>query len=286
MTAATAVAGLAGAGTVLAAWEAIGLAQEARVAARVAVILAPLRGTGAAGGRDVPEDDRRRLVALLATTLLLSAWLAAGPMAALPACAGGPWLVNRALALHRARWRRAMAVGAPVAARAIADALAGGHSVRGAITEAALAGGAGKVVDAELRRARAALALGADTAGVLADLRDTAQAPAWDTLVAAILLQREAGGDLAALLRELAADMEEARRAEADARAATAQARFTAGTVAALPLLAAALAELAAPGTLASIAGEPVSLVLAGGAVVLQGAGMLLVRRFARGLEG
>jgi tight adherence protein B len=285
MTGAQLAAGLSGVCTVLAAWEAIGLAQGARLAGRLATILAPLRNGGTTGGRDVPAVERRRLIALLATTLLLAGWLVAGPIAAAAACTAGPWLVGRALALRRARWRRAMAEGAPVAARAIADALAGGHSVRGALAEAAAAGGAGGAVDTALQRARASLVLGARTQTVLAELRSAAAGPAWDTLVAAILLQREAGGDLAALLRELAGELEQARRVEADARAATAQARFTAGTVAALPILAAALAELAAPGTMASMTGSPVSLVLVAGAVVLQVTGMLLVRRLAVGME-
>ena len=91
-------------------------------------------------------------------------------------------------------------------------------------------------------------------AGVPADGRARAAAPprggpAWDTLVAAILLQRDAGGDLAGLLRDLAASLEAAARVDADARAATAQARFTARLVLWLPAGAAVLAELARPGS-------------------------------------
>ena len=75
---------------------------------------------------------------------------------------------------------------------------------------------------------------------MLERLRRRASGPAWDTLVAGILLQRDAGGDLAALLRELAGSLEAAARVEADARAATAQARFTARLVLGLPVGAAA----------------------------------------------
>jgi tight adherence protein B len=281
MTGAQVAGGLSGALAVLAAWEAIGVAQAAQLTRRLRAVLAPLRAAGAAG-RDVTSTDRHRLIALLAATLLCAGWLVGGMSTAVAASTAGPWLVGRALAIRRLRWRHGMAVGAAVAARSIADALAGGHSVRGALGEAAGAGGAGSVVDGELRRAHAALALGARTEDVLESLRAHAEGPAWDTLVAAILLQREAGGDLAALLRDLAGELEVARRVEADARAATAQARFTAGTVAALPVLAAVLVELAAPGTLASIASNPISVALAAAAAVLQAAGMLLVRRLAR----
>ncbi len=281
MSTAQLVAALSGALAVLAAWDGLGLLQASRPIRRLQRALAPLRATQDGAGT-VTTAERRRLIALLAATLLGAGFLTGGPLIALAASTAGPWLTGRALAARRGRWRRAMAAGAAVAARAIADALAGGHSVRGAIGEAARAGGAGEVVDAELRRAVAALALGARTEDVLHSVRGRADGAAWDTLVAAILLQREAGGDLAGLLRELAAELEAARRVEADARAATAQARFTASTVAALPVLAAGLVELTAPGTMASIAANPLSLLLAGAAVVLQAVGIAAVRRIAR----
>ena len=85
-----------------------------------------------------------------------------------------------------------------------------------------------------------------------------------------------------ALLRELAERLEEARRDDAEARTATAQARFTAWLVAALPAGAGVLAELAAPGTLASLAQAPLTAVLATVSIVLQAIAVLAVRRIAR----
>ncbi|WP_354701814.1 hypothetical protein DSM112329_02150 [Paraconexibacter sp. AEG42_29] len=281
MTGAAVAAGLAGGAAVLAAWEGLGLLEASRLSATVRSGLRPLR-SAAGGAHDVTAAERRRLIVLLAATLGAGGLLLGGLLPALIAATSGPWITGWALAGRRARWRRGMADGAAAAARAIADALAGGHSVRGAIADAAAAGGAGRAVDGELRRAQGALALGAPTDEVLDHLRARAAGPAWDTLVAAMLLQRDAGGDLASLLRELAAELDVARRAEADARAATAQARFTAMTVAGLPLLAAVLAELGAPGTFAGIAAHPLGRVLAVGAVLLQVGGMLTVRRLAR----
>jgi tight adherence protein B len=101
-------------------------------------------------------------------------------------------------------------------------------------------------------------------------------------MVAAILLQREAGGDLAGLLRALAADLETARRAEGEARTATAQARFTAVLVAALPLGAAVLAELAAPGSAAAVLGHPIGAALVVAALVLEGLAFVAVTRLSR----
>jgi tight adherence protein B len=134
----------------------------------------------------------------------------------------------------------------------------------------------------ELRAAARTLALGARTADVLEELRRRAGSPAWDTIVAAILLQREAGGDLAGLLRAVAGGLEEVARVEADARGATAQARFTAWLVALLPAGAAVLAELARPGFLGSLLGAPPAPWLLAGAATCELVACALIRRIAR----
>jgi tight adherence protein B len=100
--------------------------------------------------------------------------------------------------------------------------------------------------------------------------------------VAAVLLQREAGGDLAGLLREIAGALEATARAERDARTATAQARFTGLIVAGLPLGALALGELADPGSLPALLTSPISAVMVAAALVLQAAGLIAIRRLAR----
>src|SRR5205823_2960276 len=101
--------------------------------------------------------------------------------------------------------------------------------------------------------------------------------PAWDSIVAAILLQRDAGGDLPALLRELAGALEAAARQDRDAVAATAQARFTARIVLVLPIGAALLAELGSPGFLAGLLANPISAFLTCLALALQVLGLALL---------
>jgi tight adherence protein B len=172
--------------------------------------------------------------------------------------------------------------GAAPAARAVADALAGGHSLRGALAAAAGDGGVTGPAGSELRALARALALGAPTEVALERLRARAGGGPWDTLVAAMLLQRESGGDLAGLLRGTAAALEEADRLERDARAATAQARFTGLLVSGLPLAAAALAELARPGYLTSLLRSPLSVWLAGCAIAFQLLALALINRMAR----
>jgi tight adherence protein B len=188
--------------------------------------------------------------------------------------------VSRLLRARRERFRRAVDAGVPGLALAVADALAGGHSLRGALTEAgASIGGAARH---ELDRACAELALGATTDDALEAMRARVRSPRLDTVVAACALQRRAGGDLGRLLRESARAMEEQSRLEGELRAATAQARFTGLLVVALPLGGALLAELASPGLISSVAESPLTAWLVGLALFLQVLAALLIRRLGR----
>ena len=269
----------AGAAAVLAAWEGLA-ALDGRAPLRVLDRwLAPLRA-----GREPTLREQRRLALVGAATLCAAGWLVAGVAGAVVLALAGPAAVRQALALRRRRRRAQLSAGAPAVARALADALAGGHSIRAALLVAARsrqAEGGGSA----LRQAGLALELGEPTEVVLEDLRRAAGDPAWDTLTAAVLLQADAGGDLAGLLRDLATRLEQARRDEAEARTATAQARFTAWLVTALPAGAALLAELGSPGFVASLAREPLSAALAATSLVLQAAALLAVRRISRAPE-
>jgi tight adherence protein B len=258
---------------VLAAWNALaaadhGLGQLLAAVGpdgRAARLLAPLRA-----GREATSEERRRLVLVGALALLGAGWLLAGPVAGAVLAAAAPLIGARVLAAARRRRRDRIALAAPVVARAIADALAGGHSIRAALAEA----GPPEVATE--------LALGDPTDAVLERWRRRAAHPAYDALAAAVMLQREAGGDLARLLRGLAAALEEHVRAEADARALTAQARFTALLVALLPVAGAGIVELASPGYLRGLIAQPVSAILVATSGALQLLAWISVRRIAR----
>jgi len=269
---------VAGACAVVAAWEGLAAIDRRAPLRALERWLEPLRG-----GREPTSAERRRLALVATGTLAAGGWLLAGAAVATVLAAAGPLAARQALRLRDHRRRAELAAGVPAVARALADAIAGGHAVRGAIVAAAphVDGAAGD----ELRRAAAALQVGEPTAGVFEQLRRRAGDPAWDALTAAILLQADAGGDLSALLRGIAARADQARRDAVEARSATAQARFTAWLVAALPGVAAVLAELAAPGFLAGIAAEPLPAALAGTSLVLQVVAVLAVRRIAIGVR-
>jgi tight adherence protein B len=275
------LAALAAGLAVFGAWEALAVVEQLRPARALGRVIVPLRLAGRAG-RVPTAPERHRLAIVGAGTLLAAGWLLAGPPAGVLLAAAGPAAVGPVLAARRRRWRRALGDGASGVARALADALAGGHSIRGALQDLGRAGAVPGPAGAELRAAAHRLALGAPTDDVLTALRDRAGHPAWDTLVAAILLQREAGGDLASLLRSIAEAAEHARRVEADARGLTAQARFTALVVALLPLGAAVLAELGRPGYVASLLAQPLSAMLIATSLALQLLAWIAVRRIAR----
>lgn len=277
MSPAAATAALAAALGVAGGWDAIAAAEDAQFVARARRLLRPLRAAG--DGRAPTAPEHRRLAVLGAGVLLAAGWWLAGPLAGCLLAAAGPWAVQLAVKTRRRRWQAAMVAGAPPTARALSDALAGGHSLRSAIDEAAccVEGAAG----AQLRVAAAALALGETTDAVLETLRRAVTDPAWDTIVAAIGLQRRAGGDLARLLRELATTLEDQQRVEADARGAMAQARFTGLIVAVMPAFAAALVLAARPQIVSEVAGQPIAIALVGVALVLIGCGLLAIRRIA-----
>jgi tight adherence protein B len=231
-------------------------------------------------GRDPGAVERRKLLIGGAAVAFAAGLVTFGPLVGVVFAGAGPLVVARVLAARRRRYRAAVDAGVPEMAVAIADALAGGCSLRAAVGEAG--SGVGGAAGHELRRTAAELAAGAATDAALEAMRNRARSPGMDTLVAACLLQRRAGGDLARLLRDSARALEDQARLDDEVRAATAQARFTALIVVLLPLGGALLAELASPGWFAGLWSSFLTAWLVGIALVLQGVAAVLMNRLAR----
>jgi tight adherence protein B len=231
-------------------------------------------------GRDPGALERRRLLAAGAVIAFCAGAALMGPVAGLACAAAGPWSVARILRARRERYRRAVDAGSSAIAVALADALAAGHSLRGAVAEAVrgLDGQAGY----ELRRTAAELAAGAPTDVALTALAARTRAPRLEAIVAACLVQSGLGGDLARLLRECAEAFEDQARLDGEVRAATAQARFTGLIVVLLPFGGALLAELASPGFLAGLAGSFMTAWLVGLALAMQVAAAVLIHRLGK----
>jgi tight adherence protein B len=245
----------------------------------LAQTIEPLRRAGREGY--APSGlERRRLAALGAAALLLSGLLIAGPGPAALAALAGPGAAAWAIARRRARYRRAVERGLPQIATAVADALAGGRSVR-----AALASAAGSVEGppaAELARLRADIELGSSTAESLGALQARLRSMRVDSFCAAVLSQQLGGGDLSGLLRRFAASAAQRDRVAADARSATAQARFTGLLVIAMPTGAALFAELIEPGFVRALVSNGASAALLAVAAAFQLGGFAAIRRLSR----
>jgi tight adherence protein B len=207
-------------------------------------------------------------------------WFVFGVPGALVAAALAPAVAGRVLRARRARYRSAVDAGASDIAIALADALSGGHSLRGAVVMAGrtLAGAPGN----ELRRVASELELGAATDEALEAMRARIHSPGIDVIVAGALMQRRAGGDLAQLLRSSARAFEDEARLLGEVRAATAQARFTGMVVVLLPVGGAGLAELASPGFVANLAASPLSAWLVGMAIAMQAGAAFAIKRLAQ----
>jgi tight adherence protein B len=253
-----------------------------RIAGWVGESLNPLSRIGREGY--VPSAKEQRRLALLGScgiagaVVLLAGF---GPLAI--AAAAGPWCVGALVARRREGYRRAVERSVPDIASAIADAISGGHSVRGAL--AAAASSLEGPSSAELARVAADLELGASTADTLGAMRGRVRSERVDSLATALLSQQVAGGDVAALMRRLAMAAAERDRVDDEARAATTQARFTGLLVVALPAGAGLFAELLQPGFISRVLGEPASAAMLVGAAGLQLVGFVVIRRLGRPTE-
>jgi tight adherence protein B len=245
----------------------------------IAATVEPLRRAGQEGY--APTDAERRRLAVLGTVaLLLAGFMVIGPGPAPFLALAGPGAAAWTLSRRRARYRLAVERGMSQIATAVADALAGGRSVRAALTSAA-ASVEGPAA-AELARVRADLDLGTSTADALGALQARLRATRVDSFAAALL----GGGDLAGLLRRFAASAAERDRVSADARSATAQARFTGLLVVAMPTGAALFAELIQPGFVGALLANGASLALLAVAAAFQAGGFAAIRRLSRIEDG
>lgn len=231
-------------------------------------------------GRDPGAAERRRLLLSGAAVAFVLGAVVAGPLVGLALGAGGPWAVARVLRARREHYRRAVERDAAAVAVSLADALGAGRSLRSALAEASC--GVDGAAGHELRRVAGELEAGARTEDALEAMRARVRSARLDTLVAACLVQRRAGGDLAALLRETAEAFSDQARLEDEVRSATAQARFTGLIVVLLPVGGALLAELASPDFLLGLWSSFLTAWLVGIAVVLQVVAGVLIRRLGR----
>jgi tight adherence protein B len=196
------------------------------------------------------------------------------------AAVAAPWLASRAVTARRRRYGRSVDAGAAEAARALAGAISGGASLRSSVSVAARRTD-GPIAD-ELGRTSWELEMGVGTESALERFQMRSASRGVALIVAALLVHRRSGGELATVLREVATALEQERQVIEEADTATAQARFTAILVVALPACGVALGALASPGLPARMAGSPLGAGMLLAALALQVTGALMIRQLAR----
>ena len=275
---------LAGAGTAFGLLASADLLAVVTRPASFGLVAAALRPASAAArrGRDATRSERAGLGALMGLSSFATFSLAAGPLAGAVAAAAALSAASAVVRARRSKWRRTMREGAAAAARAIGDAANVGLPGVAALERAAADGAVSPQVSTELSDLATRCRLGLDLGTGLAELRSRAATPEWDALVAAMIVQRQAGGDLARILGSLSGALEASARSRAEARSLSSQARLTARIVVGMPLAGLVICELASPGTLSRMLSGPLPRGLTLAAFVLQAAAVFAVRRVAR----
>ena len=175
--------------------------------------------------------------------------------------------------------RRTEAVGRQLTEflRLTANALRAGFALLQAIEQASR--DLGPPLSDELKRLLIDTSMGANTEAALREFADRNGSYEVRAMVTAVLIQRSSGGNLAEVLDNVAATMEERERLRGDVRTFTAQQRFTGNILAGYPFVLAAFFTLIHPSLMKLLVTEPAGLVMLGVAALLQLAGFLTIRR-------
>ena len=224
--------------------------------------------------RGGPGLRRSDLLPTVVAALAIAVMASPGAALALTPVVPLGLMVGRATLRRRAV--REVERSLPAALSAVADSMAAGASLEQA------AAGVGRTQSGlAFGRFAAARVGGADLDSALEILAGPDREATWAEVTAAISLRRRCGGDLASALRAVGRELDETVKAKHEARGATAQARFTASLVCSLPLVAGVGCEVLRPGSVAAIASSPVTLSMAGSALVLQVVCLIVIRRVA-----
>jgi tight adherence protein B len=101
----------------------------------------------------------------------------------------------------------------------------------------------------------------------------------WRLLSTAVAIQRQSGGDLAAVLDQITETLRERQRLQAQIDALTAQGKLSAWVLGCLPLALLLALQILDPDLVAPLFNTPTGWALLGAAVLLEAAGVLLLRR-------
>lgn len=259
----------------------LGFASAAAVAQRRVVLSAP--DVVAPLLAQAQIDVTARALGIFGGVLVLAALvalLAAGPVAALAVIAGVP-LGLLAWVRRRAQRRvEALIEALPYYIDAVRQMQAVGNSLAQAL-ERALAD-APAIVQAYIAPVARRLELGAPVADAMQMLAERLRVPEISMLAAAIRTNMRYGGSISAVLLNLANILRERIRIKRELKAAISEAKISGRVLIVMPLVAMALLVAMNPSYIDFFVNDPRGHRLAVVAVVLQGMGMLVMRRVMR----
>jgi len=228
-------------------------------------------------------DVTARALGIFGGVLVLAALFAlfaAGPVAALTVVVGVP-LALLGWVKRRARRRvEALIEALPYYIDAVRQMQAVGNSLAQAL-ERALAD-APAIVQAYIAPVARRLELGAPVADAMQMLAERLRVPEISMLAAAIRTNMRYGGSISAVLLNLANILRERIRIKRELKAAISEAKISGRVLIVMPLVAMALLVAMNPDYIHFFVNDPRGHRLAVVAVVLQGMGMLVMRRVMR----
>ncbi|MGD1071419.1 MAG: type II secretion system F family protein [Bryobacteraceae bacterium] len=134
----------------------------------------------------------------------------------------------------------------------------------------------------EIMKVTREMALGAGLEDALVGLINRIPLLEVRMFVAAVLLQRETGGNLSEVLSKLAGSVRERLRLRGQVKAASGQGRLTATVLTFMPIVTLGILKLVSPDYIDNLTNDAVGRNLLGGAIVLQIVGYLVMRQMIK----
>jgi tight adherence protein B len=207
----------------------------------------------------------------------------AGPVGGVAGAVGGPAAVERVLARRMATARVRAEEHLREAILGLAAGVRAGLSVRRAVEEAAR--DAGPPLDGAFRRVVGRLAVGEPLEASLGELADRLDLPDIGLVVTVLAVHRRTGGDLPAMLEEVADVVGDRVRSRREIRALTAQGRASGAILAVLPVAFVALLSGTGGEALGAFYRSPAGAGLLAAGLVCEVLGFLWIRRIVRRAE-
>jgi tight adherence protein B len=235
-----------------------------------------------AGSRGWPADPRLYLPALLSLAVAgaLIGWRLAGPVGSVAGALTGAGLLEWWLSRRRARRREILELQLREAVMTLAAAVRAGLSVVRGLEEAVREAEEPlrATLEGVLHRVEVGEPLEEALAGLAADLRSSEAG----LLVTALSVHRRSGGELPAMLEEVAEIIRQRVDARRQVRALTAQGRASGAVLAVLPVAFVTLLSGTSGNGLGAFYRTPLGVGLLTAGLVCEALGFLWIRRIVR----